>query len=160
MLPTLLAAAGVPVPADRVIDGRDILPMLAGGADSPHEAIFAMGGPNLKTICTGRWKLHVRVPGKWPSFSDDWVDPRGPDGVTILAPYEQARPSEYPGLRTGDPQQKMMLFDLESDPSEQHNVAAEHPEVVKRLARLFEKMLAQFPEKAKPPGRKAKPRKR
>ena len=160
VLPTLLTAAGAPVPDDRVIDGRDIMPMIARGADSPHEALFAMGGPNLKTICSGRWKLHVLVAGKWPSMSDDWVDPRGPDGVTILAPYEQSRPSEYPGLRTGDPQQKMMLFDLESDPAEQHNVAAEHPEVVKRLAGLFERMLAQFPEKLKPPRRKPKGPKR
>jgi hypothetical protein len=31
-----------------------------------------------------------------------WLDARAPDGVTILAPYEQCGPGEYPGLRTGD----------------------------------------------------------
>ncbi len=147
VLPTVLGAAGLPVPKDRVIDGRDILPMIAEGADSPHEALFAMGGPHLRTITDGRWKLHVQPPGRWPNMGDDWVDPRGPDGVTILAPFEQSRPSEYPGLKTGDAQQKMMLFDLEVDPAEQHNVAADHPQIVARLNALYERMVAQMPGK-------------
>ena len=43
-----------------------------------------------------------------------------------------------------------MLFDLESDPSEQHNVAKEHPEVVERLKRLFDQMAAQVPPRPQP----------
>ena len=38
-----------------------------------------------------------------------------------------------------------MLIDLETDPSEQHNVAKEHPEVVERLKGLFDQMAAQVP---------------
>ena len=38
-----------------------------------------------------------------------------------------------------------MLIDLESDPSEQHNVVKEHPEVVERLKRLFDQMAGQVP---------------
>ena len=38
-----------------------------------------------------------------------------------------------------------MLFDLEQDPAEQHNVAKEHPEVVDRLKGLFDEMNAQVP---------------
>jgi len=38
-----------------------------------------------------------------------------------------------------------MLFDLESDPSEQHNVAKEHPEVIERLQGLFDQMAAHVP---------------
>jgi hypothetical protein len=44
-----------------------------------------------------------------------------------------------------------MLFDLESDPSEQHDVAAQNPDVVARLRALFEKMEAQVPRDAPPP---------
>ena len=67
----------------------------------------------------------------------DWVDPRAPDGVTILAPYEQARPSEFPGVVMGVAPKSMMLFDLASDPAEQQDVAGQHPEVVERLRRLY-----------------------
>jgi hypothetical protein len=42
----------------------------------------------------------------------------------------------------------MMLFDLESDPSEQHDVAANHPDVVQRLKAMFDKLDAQSPKLA------------
>ena len=60
-----------------------------------------------------------------------------PDGVTLLAPYEQYQPTDYPGLRTGDPAKAMALFDLSTDPAEQHNVADAHPDQVKRLKALY-----------------------
>lgn len=146
LFPTLLGLAGAHLPDDGVIDGCDLLPLLTSDAPSPHEALFAMSGPNLMTVRSGRWKLHVKAPPKWPKhLKRDWVDPRGPDGVTILAPYEQATPADHPDVLTGDPAEPMMLFDLEADPSEQHNVAAEHPEVVARLKRLFDEMNAQVP---------------
>jgi len=75
----------------------------------------------------------------------DWIDPRGPDGVTILAPYEQVRPDSYPGLLTGDAARDMMLFDLQQDPGEQQDVAAEHPEVVRRLTADYNSAVETFP---------------
>ena len=93
---TALAAAGVAPPADRVIDGQDLLPVLAGKAHSGHDVIFGHAGPRLATVRDGRWKLHVlpaadRRDGR---TGGRWVDSRAPDGVTILAPFEQAsRPS-------------------------------------------------------------------
>ncbi len=147
VLPTILNAASVPIPGDRIIDGQDIMPMLkSGDAQSPHDAIFGMQGPNLATIRSGNWKLHVRSPGPTPNRDGDWVDPRGPDGVTILAPYEQARPSEYPGADDGDKPKNMMLFDIESDPAEQHDLSDKHPEIVKRLKAAFDKTLTDVPE--------------
>jgi len=146
VLPTVLTLAGVDVPSDRVIDGKDIMPLLTSDARSPHEALFAMHGPRLMTVRSGPWKLHVQKPPLWPKhLKSDWVDPRGPDGVTILAPHEQATPDDHPDVLTGDPPQPMMLFDLQGDPSEQDNVAAKHPEVVQRLQGLFDEMAAQVP---------------
>ena len=58
--------------------------------------------------------------------------------MTILGPYEQPHPGQHPGLDTGDAPEPMMLFDLETDPAEQHNVAADHPDVVERLKALFD----------------------
>jgi len=109
LLPTLCKLAGVARPRDRVIDGQDIMPLWkASDAESPHQAIFAMQGDSLSTIRAGKWKLHVRSPGP-PRFHQlsknelaNWIDPRGPDGVTILAPYEQPDPTQHPGLTTGD----------------------------------------------------------
>jgi len=141
LFPTLLNLAGVPLPADRTIDGRDIFPLMTTpGAKSPHEALLIMSGPQLYAVRSGRWKLHVRAPRLGKPHPKDWVDPRGPDGVTIIAPYEQARPEQYPGVYEGDPPRPMMLFDLENDPAEQRDVAAQHPDVVNRLKAIFDQM--------------------
>lgn len=40
LLPLALKAAGLPLPSDRTLDGRDPLATLAGRAPSPHEALF------------------------------------------------------------------------------------------------------------------------
>jgi arylsulfatase A-like enzyme len=150
---TTLAAAGVEPPRDRVIDGRDLLPLLTGQGKSQHEVIFGHQGPRLATVRDGRWKLHM-LPSRERRLDrpgERWVDPRGPDGVTILAPYEQNQPTDYPGLRTGDEAKAMALFDLADDPGEQHDVAAKHPEVVARLKARFDRMVQEAtPDPAKP----------
>jgi len=134
ILPTFLKAAGVGVPKDRVIDGRNIMGLLKSSeAKSPHEAVFGMTGTNLATVRSGKWRLHVRSPGGIANRGPDWVDPRGPDGVTILAPHEQSRPEQYPGVIGGDGPKAMMLFDVEADPSEQKDVSDRYPEVVRQL---------------------------
>jgi arylsulfatase A-like enzyme len=145
VLPTIVAAAGVAQPKDRTIDGRDILPVLAEKAKTPHEALLAMGGDRVMTIRSGKWKLHLHNPGASQLFAGqtDWIDPRAPDGVTILAPYEQYGPDAPPGLITGDEPAPTMLFDLETDRAEQHNLAERNPEVVARLRTLAEQMTKQ-----------------
>jgi arylsulfatase A-like enzyme len=56
---TAIAAAGGTVPADRVIDGVDLLPYLTGAAaDPPHEKLFwRFGDPGPAAIRRGTWKL-------------------------------------------------------------------------------------------------------
>ena len=142
---TTLAAANISIPTDRTIDGRNALPHWTGTGSPPHDVIFGQHGEQIATIRDARWKLHL-IPAKEnvprPSATK-WIDPRGPDGVTILAPYEQATPADYPGVSTGDGPVAMMLFDLEHDPAEQHNVAADHPEIVVRLRQAAEAMQAE-----------------
>ena len=67
-----------------------------------------------------------------------------------MAPYEQARPSAYPGVIGGDGPRNMMLFDIEADPAEQHDVSKQNPDVVKRLKAIYDKMAAEVPEFKRP----------
>ena len=59
LLPTFAQLAGAELPADRVIDGKDIWPLMAGkpNTKSPHEAFFYYRGNNLEAVRSGRWKL-------------------------------------------------------------------------------------------------------
>ncbi|MAG94119.1 MAG: hypothetical protein CMJ48_10255 [Planctomycetaceae bacterium] len=157
VFPTVCRLAGVSIPSDRTIDGRDILPLLKDAkAKSPHDGVFGMQGAFLASVRSGKWRLHVRSPGglRFSNLSQEqlanWIDPRGPDGVILLAPYEQPKPTEHPGLTTGDGPKAMMLFDLDADPGEQRDVAGEHPDVVKRLKALFDATNAQVPKFAPP----------
>ena len=61
ILPTLVSLAGGNLPADRKIDGRDIMPVLAGheNAQPPHETFFYYRGLSLKALRNGPWKLHL-----------------------------------------------------------------------------------------------------
>ncbi|HLA39019.1 MAG TPA: sulfatase/phosphatase domain-containing protein, partial [Candidatus Glassbacteria bacterium] len=58
-LPTFLSLAGVDLPQDKIIDGRDILPMARGEAKSPHERLFWEYGDQL-AVHEGDWKLIIQ----------------------------------------------------------------------------------------------------
>jgi arylsulfatase A-like enzyme len=62
ILPTICAAVGVPLPDDRVYDGRNMLPMLRGETTEPlHEALFWDGAETHWGVRMGKWKLvHTR----------------------------------------------------------------------------------------------------
>lgn len=57
LLPTLARIAGTSAPIDRVIDGRDILPMLQRGEKSPHEYLYFFNGNDLAAIRDRRFRL-------------------------------------------------------------------------------------------------------
>ena len=68
---TCLELAGVPLPADRVIDGRSLLPVLRGEARSPHESFYYYFGHQLVAVRHGNWKYHRRAMsdnGGYPIF--------------------------------------------------------------------------------------------
>jgi len=116
--PTISRLAGEEPPKDRVIDGRDIWPLISGteGARSPHDALLFYWGRELHAIRSGRWKLHLRHP--YPHVSQ---------------PGAGGKPGKSEP-RTMEP----ALFDLESDPGESRNVAEAHPDVVRRLQAIAE----------------------
>ena len=68
VLPTIARLAGARLPQDRVIDGKDIWPLLKGeaGARTPHDAFYYFRGsppgkPNLAAVRSGKWKLHFKM---------------------------------------------------------------------------------------------------
>ena len=122
LLPTIAKLAGVQPPQDRVIDGRDIWPLMSGekGAQSPHEAYFFYGGGELQAVRSGRWKLHF--PHRYRSYDRSRTPSDG-------------RPVAYVFPEIG-----LSLFDLHSDIGETTNVADQHPQVVSRLKELADQM--------------------
>jgi arylsulfatase A-like enzyme len=99
ILPTACKAAGVEVPRDRIIDGRDILPVATSGATSPHPEIYWANGKQL-AVRQGRWKLVL-------------------DGIT----YDGSDEGKHP--LAGD--DATFLSDLETDPGEQRNLCTPAP---------------------------------
>jgi len=62
LLPTFAKLAEGEMPPDRVIDGKDIWPLMSSkpGAESPHKAYFYYRGNNLEAVRSGKWKLRSR----------------------------------------------------------------------------------------------------
>ncbi len=110
-LPTFTLLAGGSPPSDRVIDGRDIRPLLRGepGTASPYEAFFYYYMEQLQAVRSGRWKLHLPIEDKRKGWHGE--------------PY----------VIGGE------LYDLEDDPGEKNNVIAQHPEIADRLTQWAEK---------------------
>jgi len=60
VLPTLAFLAEADLPNDRIIDGKNIWPVLSGeaGAVTPHDRFFYHRGNDLIAVRSGKWKLH------------------------------------------------------------------------------------------------------
>ena len=114
LLPTIARLAGGKVPDDRIIDGKNIWPLMQGtpGAKSPHEAYFVVRGGRA-TVRSGRWKFYP-----WPEGAD-----RRRRGQS-----DRPRPKEPP----------VQFIRRFADIAETKNVAQEHPDVVSRLQRLVD----------------------
>jgi len=61
VLPTLARLAGEEAPNDRIIDGKDILPLMMGAPDasSPYDAFYYYRELELQAVRMGDWKLHL-----------------------------------------------------------------------------------------------------
>jgi arylsulfatase A-like enzyme len=107
-----------PLPDNAGEDSVSILPVLIGAAETPvREALVHHSISGKFAIRKGPWKLNL-CPG-----SGGWSAPRDP-----LA------------IREGLP--PIQLCSMENDPGEQHNLQAEHPEVVKELTALLQRYIA------------------
>jgi hypothetical protein len=120
LLPTCVAIAGGKVPAEPVIDGRDLSPVLFGkSTESPREAHYYFSGYTLQAVRQGPWKLAV-------------------------APQIDA----FDKTTAADSKTNPRLYNLDADIGETTNVADKHPEVVKKLQALATGMNDQIGGKA------------
>lgn len=60
LLPTFAKLAGAKIPNDRIIDGKDIWPVLKGESKTPHQSFFYHRGNQLAAVRSGNWKLHTK----------------------------------------------------------------------------------------------------
>ncbi|MBX3180238.1 MAG: sulfatase [Candidatus Hydrogenedentes bacterium] len=134
LYPTFAAIAGAALPADRAIDGKDILPVLRGEtAESPHEFLYFYVQSEFQAIRQGPWKLHL--PHVYRSIEGE------PGSGGMPAPYVQ---KETP----------LALFNLESDIGEQRDVSGAHPDIVDRLQAAADAFIEEMKRDARPAGRK------
>ena len=121
LLPTIAGLIGVDLPDDRIIDGKDIWPLMTAqpGAKTPHKAYYYYYyGTELHAVRSGKWKLHF--PHRYRSLDGQ---PGGTGGT----------PAPYVIKKT-----ELELYDLEADVGESNNVVEKHPEIVKRLTAFAE----------------------
>ena len=122
---TVLAAFGRELPEGR--HGVNLLPVLADPAAPTRDYAIAGQFARSATVTDGRWTLHQGPDPEQPLYWYGYHQQRFYGGRQVLGPYADGRrpvqrdpvPEDYLGT---------WLSDLEADPSERRNVAAEHPE--------------------------------
>jgi arylsulfatase A-like enzyme len=135
VFPTVLDICGVPKPAGLQLDGSSLLPLLEGKtAGWPDRTLFIQQArpdrygwdvPRLYTNCAVRGQQYKIVMSA--SSGDRFSRPVG----------------------MGETE----LYDIGQDPGEQHNLAAEHPEVVFEMRRQYEAWFWEVMKGLNPPVR-------
>ncbi len=109
LLPTFCELAGAPIPLG--VSGVSLAPTLTGkGIQRPRDFLIHEAG-NQASIIQGQYKL-IRPRGDTKSSASNKTKKRKKEPVT-------------------------MLFDLNTDPAEQNNLANVHPQLVKKLNALM-----------------------
>jgi arylsulfatase A-like enzyme len=132
LLPTFLGIAGLEPPADRVIDGIDILPLLTGTGDkrsAGQRPLYFFHEYEVEAVRQGQWK--------YIASSSHYTWPLPLDKTNTVA-GRTARARDYRPADGGPPVPTLgswpMLYDLGIDREEAYNVAAREPAVTQRLA--------------------------
>ena len=106
IFPTIAYYCHGKVPTDRIIDGKNIAPLLEGerGAKSPTELFYYYQRQQLQAVRWGKWKYHLPLTEKIMNVNT-----------------AQTAPSQAE------------LYDLDNDISESNNIVAQHPEIVAQM---------------------------
>lgn len=107
---TCCAVAGAPTPEDRIIDGKNLMPLLTGESDSLHETLYFYWRKKLWAIRDGEWKYH-----RYHEMGD--INPNPWPHNTFKGPY---------------------LYHLQSDPSESYSLIDHFPGKAQELANMMD----------------------
>lgn len=106
LLPTISKIAGAKLPNDRMYDGYDLSPVFTGGNESPRNEMFFYHGTRIFAARKGDFKMYFYK-----------NNPVGyPEKIEKLESYE--------------------LFNVQQDPSERFNLAAQYPDIIKEIEEM------------------------
>lgn len=109
ILPTFCTLAGADVPEDREIDGLDLSETLLRGKESPRDEMIYYRGQRVYAARKGCYKAHF---------------------FTELSYQKDNRWQQH------DPP---LLYNVEEDPSEKYNIAADYKKVIQDIQKMVEK---------------------
>lgn len=117
LFPTCLAAAGLALPDDREIDGRELWKLMEGvSTRSPHEFLFLYHHGELEGVRSGDWKYFRSTSHyTWPMPANKKLG-RLANHTTGPLP---------------------LLFNLRTDPGEAYNLAEGHPDIVQQMEKAM-----------------------
>lgn len=113
---TYSKVAGAEIPKDREIDGQDLSPVLFENKAGREPLMFYYFGHELWAVRKGPWKIHKKT--VFPSATAKW--------------------GNWPVTAHNPP----LLFNVDEDPGEKYNAAAEHPEIVAQLLKIMDEHVA------------------
>ncbi len=128
LLPTFAKLSGAKPATDRVIDGKNIWPVLAGQDASPHEAFLYFKGDRLEAVRSGKWKLHI---GKSQGNGRERKAKRG----------------------MGSSSPVTALYNVDTDMGESDNRLDQFPEIANRLRSYVNELNEQLKNNTRPAGR-------
>jgi arylsulfatase len=121
LMPTIAALCGA-TPPTTALDGVNIWPVLSEQKpDVSHDIFLYFDSWNLQCARLGDWKLHV---SRYNDF------PWSPDPI---------------GGRINLPLPNPELYNLEADPDESYDVAADNPQIVAKIQAGIQRLLPTFP---------------
>ncbi len=120
VVPTLLEVSGIPAPAS--VDGIRQAPIEGTSFAYTFDPKYAKGPSRHKT-------QYFEMMGQWAMYHEGW----------LLSTKVDRAPWEAFGEANPDPlnNQVLELYDLNTDFSQSNNLAAQHPDKVKALKKLF-----------------------
>jgi arylsulfatase len=154
--PTFAKFCGAPLP-DEELDGLDLSSVFLGKPDAAGREVFwYYSGDELQAVRKGPWKLHVPheyltvaadpgrggKPSNWGNLQPKSIQESGIRGIASRHGY---RVASLP----------LSLFNLQTDPGETRNCAAEFPEIVSQLQTVVAAARAELgdgPSAASAPG--------
>ncbi|WP_162340557.1 sulfatase family protein [Cyclobacterium salsum] len=121
LLPTFCALTGTELPSDRIYDGFDISPLLRGTGKSERETVFYYRGQQVYAVRKGDYKAH------------------------FITQLEYGNPTAHPVTQPSVPLENSptiletpLLYNVNIDPGERFNIAADHPEIIAEIREVME----------------------